>query len=62
LNYCKIPIVVIGGINEKNIPNFKNYNISGYAMVSSILGKDNITESTLKLKEIILLNNRHQIH
>lgn len=23
INYCKIPIVVIGGINENTIPNFK---------------------------------------
>lgn len=57
LNFCKIPIVVIGGINENTIPNFKNYNISGYAMIRPILGKENITESAMKLKKLILSNN-----
>ena len=57
LNFCKIPIVVIGGINENTIPNFKNYNISGYAMIRPILGKENITEAAMKLKKLILSNN-----
>lgn len=56
INYCKIPIVVIGGINENTIPNFKKSNISGYAMIRPILGKENIIESTRKLKNIILSN------
>lgn len=56
LNYCKIPIVVIGGINENTIPNFKNYNISGYAMIRPILENENITESSRKLKKLILSN------
>lgn len=33
----RIPIVVIGGINEKTIPNFKNMGINGYAVVSAIM-------------------------
>lgn len=48
VNYCNIPIVVIGGINENTIPNFKDYNISGYAMIRPILAKANIIESTKK--------------
>ena len=56
INYCKIPIVVIGGINENTIPNFKKSNISGYAMIRPILGKENIIESTNKLKKLILSN------
>ncbi|MFA5696474.1 MAG: thiamine phosphate synthase [Bacilli bacterium] len=56
VNYCKIPIVVIGGINENTIPNFKDYNISGYAMIRPILAKENIIESTKKIKNIILSN------
>ena len=56
VNYCKIPIVVIGGINENTIPNFKDYNISGYAMIRPILSKSNIVESTKKIKNIILSN------
>ena len=57
INYCKIPIVVIGGINEKTIPNFKNYNISGYAMIRPILDNKNIVESSMKLKKLILANH-----
>lgn len=57
INYCKIPIVVIGGINENTIPNFKKSNISGYAMIRPILGKENIIESTRNLKNIILSNS-----
>lgn len=56
VNYCEIPIVVIGGINENTIPNFKDYNISGYAMIRPILAKVNIIESTKKIKNIIMSN------
>lgn len=58
INYCKVPIVVIGGINENTIPNFKKCNISGYAMIRPILGKKNIMESTRKLKRLILENKQ----
>ena len=57
LEFSSIPIVVIGGINENTIPNFKNFNIAGYAMIRPILGNDNITESVIKLKKLILSNN-----
>ncbi|MBR3162193.1 MAG: thiamine phosphate synthase [Bacilli bacterium] len=56
INYCKLPIVVIGGINENTIPNFKKRNISGYAMIRPILGNKNIMESTMKLKKLVLEN------
>lgn len=56
LDYSKIPIVVIGGINEKTIPYFKNTNVSGYAMISPILRSENIISSARNLKKIILEN------
>ena len=56
LNFCNIPIVVIGGINSNTIPNFRNMNVSGYAMIRPILGQENITEATQKLKTLILSN------
>lgn len=56
INYSKIPIVVIGGINESTISNFKDYNISGYAMIRPILAKSNIIDSTKKIKNIIISN------
>jgi thiamine-phosphate diphosphorylase len=56
LNYSKIPIVVIGGINENTIPSLKNCNISGYAMIRPILEQKDIIKSTMKLKKLVLEN------
>jgi len=41
----KIPVVAIGGINEKNYNLLKNTGIDGIAIISAILGKDNIKEA-----------------
>lgn len=49
----RIPIVVIGGINEKTILKLKGLKISGYAMISPILKSENIINSTRKIKNII---------
>ena len=38
----KLPIVTIGGLNLDNIEELKNCNIDGYAVVSAILGADDI--------------------
>lgn len=35
-----IPVIAIGGINEKNISQFKNTGIDGIAVVSAIMGKE----------------------
>ncbi len=59
IKISKIPVVVIGGINENTIPNFKNKNIAGYAMIRAIIGKKNIIKSTQKLKELIE-NNKYR--
>jgi thiamine monophosphate synthase len=56
LNYSKIQIVVIGGINENTIPSLKNCNISGYAMIRPILEQKDIIKSTMKLKKLVLEN------
>lgn len=56
INYSSIPVVIIGGINENTIPNFKNKNISGYAMIRPILCQKDIISSTQKLKKLILHN------
>ena len=50
----KIPVVAIGGINEKNLAQLKETNIDGVAIVSAILGKENIKEATENLKEKII--------
>jgi thiamine-phosphate pyrophosphorylase len=45
-----IPVVGIGGINEKNIKSVRETGIDGVAIVSAILGKDNIKEAAQKLQ------------
>lgn len=50
----KIPVVAIGGINEKNLAQLKYTNIDGVAIVSAILGKENIKEATENLKRNII--------
>ncbi|MDR0423737.1 MAG: thiamine phosphate synthase [Rickettsiales bacterium] len=49
----KIPKVVIGGINKNTIPNFKNFNIDGFAVVSAIMDAENIEKATRELKELL---------
>lgn len=60
IDFSSIPVVIIGGINENTIPNFKNKNISGYAMIRPILCQEDIISSTQKLKKLIV-NNRNEI-
>lgn len=47
-----IPVVAIGGISENNITKLKPANIDGVAVISAILGKENITEAAEKLKKL----------
>ncbi len=47
-----IPVVGIGGINEFNIKSAMDTGIDGVAVVSAILGKENIKEASENLKEI----------
>jgi thiamine-phosphate pyrophosphorylase len=49
-----VPVVAIGGINEENICLLKPTNIDGVAVVSVILGKDNIKSSTIKFKKMLI--------
>lgn len=48
-----IPIVAIGGINENNIMTLKGSGINGVAVVSSIIGKENVKGASEKLKELV---------
>lgn len=52
-----IPVVAIGGINEKNVALLKPANIDGIAVVSDILGKKSIKVAAEKLGALIKLNN-----
>ena len=48
-----IPIVAIGGINENNIITLKGSGINGVAVVSSIIGKENVKGASKNLKELV---------
>ncbi|MBE6066664.1 MAG: thiamine phosphate synthase [Clostridium lundense] len=47
-----IPVVAIGGISENNITKLKPASIDGVAVISAILGKENITEAAENLKKL----------
>lgn len=52
-NNINIPIVAIGGINENNIITLKGSGINGVAVVSSIIGKENVKGASENLKELV---------
>jgi thiamine-phosphate pyrophosphorylase len=47
-----LPLIVIGGINEKTIPNLSNSGIDGIALVSAIIAQKDITASARAIKEV----------
>lgn len=47
-----IPIVVIGGINENTIPRFEGIDIQGIAVVSAIMGAEDVAGKARRLKEM----------
>ncbi|KXZ39335.1 thiamine-phosphate diphosphorylase [Alkalithermobacter thermoalcaliphilus JW-YL-7 = DSM 7308] len=48
-----IPVVAIGGINETNIKSIQKTNVDGIAVVSAILGKDDIKNASKNISTII---------
>jgi thiamine-phosphate pyrophosphorylase len=52
-----IPIVGIGGINEENVVEVMETNIEGVAIVSAILGKQDIKHATEELLKKITIKN-----
>lgn len=52
-NSVPIPIVVIGGVNENNILDFKGTGIDGVAVVSAIISKPDIEEAARNLKQLV---------
>lgn len=49
LQHVSIPVVLIGGLNEKTIAEFKTFPIQGFAVVSAILAKEEIKKATKEL-------------
>lgn len=52
-NNINIPVVAIGGINENNITILKGSGINGVAVVSSIIGKEDVKDASKNLKELV---------
>ena len=48
----KIPMVAIGGIKRSNISQLNGTGINGVAVVSAVLGSDDITTSAQELKAL----------
>lgn len=48
-----VPVVAIGGVNEKNIPLLKNSGISGVAVVSAIFAQQDIAAAAENLRSLI---------
>lgn len=48
-----IPVVTIGGMNERTIPLFKGYGLSGFAVVSAIMASREPEKAARKLKKMI---------
>jgi len=48
-----IPIVAIGGINEKKVLDFKGTGIDGIAVVSAVIAKPDIKEAASVLAELV---------
>lgn len=49
LQHVSIPVVLIGGLNEHTIAEFKTFPVQGFAVVSAILAKEEIKKATKEL-------------
>ena len=47
-----IPIVIIGGVNQKTVPNFKGMGIDGAAVVSAVVSQPDIEKAAKDLREL----------
>jgi thiamine-phosphate pyrophosphorylase len=50
----KLPMVVIGGVNEQTIPQFKDTGIDGISVVSAVIAAAEITVAAQRLKTLFL--------
>ena len=51
-----LPIVVIGGINEERVKDFKGTGIDGLAIVSAIIAQEDIAEAARRIKRVFAEN------
>lgn len=48
-----LPIVLIGGMNARTIPEFLSFKVQGFAVVSAIVSEKNVMHAAQELKKII---------
>ena len=53
-----IPIVIIGGVNQKTVPNFKGMGIDGAAVVSAVVSQPDIEKAAKIASEDKMFNGR----
>ncbi|NJE25319.1 thiamine phosphate synthase [Thermococcus sp. MV5] len=53
LESVKIPVVAIGGINHENVKEVLRTGVDGVAIISAIIGAENIRKATEDMKKII---------
>ncbi|WP_087036502.1 thiamine phosphate synthase [Thermococcus litoralis] len=49
----KIPVVAIGGINHENVREVLKAGVDGIAVISAIMGAENVREATERMRKII---------
>jgi len=49
----KIPVVAIGGINHENVREVLKAGVDGIAVISAIMGAENVREATKRMRKII---------
>ena len=52
IDKVQIPVVVIGGLQLKNIPQLKEIGVSGFAIISAIFGEQDPQSSFEKYKKL----------
>ncbi|HIC87299.1 MAG TPA: thiamine phosphate synthase, partial [Aquificae bacterium] len=48
-----IPVVAIGGINHENVKEVLKVGVDGVAVISAIVGAEDVVEATRRMREII---------
>ena len=52
IDKVQIPVVAIGGLQLKNIPQLKEIGVSGFAIISAIFGEEDPQSSFKKFKKL----------
>jgi len=53
IKVSSLPVIAIGGINLENIKEVLNYGVKGVAVISSVVGREDVHAASSELKEVI---------